>query len=155
MAKVGNSSWLADLVKFIKGKVDGVREDAAAAQRTADGAMAKASNHTHNYSLGMVREFETGAALFNNPAKTYTTTGNLAKFYIISVAIDDLPRTVVLDYMAIQLNAQLGAALSVYIDKNSDGESIFLLASLNGNTVTFKLSSNGLHDRLDHIAGYY
>ena len=127
-------------------------ETAIDAARNAIDAAESAKSVANSKTTGMVREFETGSTLYENPVQTYTTSDNLAKFYIVTLMVGGLSRSIVVDFRAI--DAYEGW-LSILAGQDTSGKNVFLAAQGNGANVTFKLSSSGDMDKIMHVAGYY
>ena len=118
------------------------------AMQAANNALSVANSKTN----GMAREFETGSQLYENPVQTYTTTGTSSKFYIVTLMVGGLSRSIVVDYRAIRAH---GNWLSILAGQDTSGKNVFLAAQYENNAVTFKLSSSGDMDKITHVAGYY
>lgn len=156
--KVGNSSWLADLVTFIKGKVTEAHGEAATAQQTADKARQEAATAQQTADMArqeaaakaMAREFEASPN-----ATTYTTTGSSAKFYNVSVWIVGVMLVpVTIDYRVL-LKSDQGYDFRI---ATTDGGFVYLHATRNSDkTVTFTVGTtdSDLSPEILHIAGYY
>lgn len=101
-------------------------------------------------SAGMIREFE--AKDLNTTS--YTTTGNEAKIYAITLKSGTNVQTLLLDYKAIQRQQQDTGS---YICRIPDATATTLQATIGNSKVTFQtwVGSGGAECYIIHICGYY
>lgn len=132
----------------------GAKNTTDALKNLANGATVITNKNISNYaSLGVVREFEFYDS--QTPRRTYTTTSNAAKFYIVTLAVEGLTHTVVCDYMHIQRCKEAGSDVFYEVAKSSNGAGLSLRVSLNNGKVTFAFGDELSQNWIDHITGYF
>jgi hypothetical protein len=159
MTKAGNSSWLAELVAFIKGKVDDVHRLALDAKQHAEDASNNADNAQQAADqarleaatalmAGMVWDYRVA-----HPNSTGTKFGNESKFFIVTAQYAGACMSFIVDWDTVRaVGNSLTQNATLYIPVEGTSVGCSLTASIDSNNEMTFTAPNG---DVVYVCGYH